>query len=397
MSYGQRLCIGVDDKPRVALLLSRRGHRYLVQNVTCCASYTDPRMPSVPVGLRAVAMLAVLTVVLASGSQITTVAVILAALYVGYWLATPRPWSVWLALLTAPAALAAIARSETGQVTYLLWVCPALAIGFAIVGARAVAALVVLIAAAVASSLFRSGQPSLHAVLQVALPITLAFLAASAVRRLQAANQELALAREQLAVAAVQEERTRFARDLHDLLGHTLTVLVAKIRLARRLPADQAATELADAEHLTLAVLDDVRQAVEGYRGPTLDAQIAGAKAALDAAGITFEVVGGASPLVEDAGHILALSVREAVTNVLRHSGASRCVLTLGRDETAAWADIRDDGRGGEVVSGWGLQGLRERAHRLGGSVAWDAPPGGGFHVRVSVPADKRADELARL
>jgi two-component system sensor histidine kinase DesK len=344
-----------------------------------------------------VAILAVLTVVLVSGSQITIVAAILAAIYVGYWLATPRPWSVWLALLTAPAALAAIARSETGQVTYLLWVCPALAIGFAIIGARAVAVLVVLVGAAVASSLLRSGHPSLHAVLQVALPITLAFLAATAVRRLQGANQELARAREQLAVAAVEEERTRFARDLHDLLGHSLTVLVAKIRLARRLPADQAATELADAEHLTRAVLDDVRQAVEGYRGPTLDAQIAGAKAALGAAGITFEVVGGASPLVEDAEHVLALCVREAVTNVLRHSGASLCVLTLGRDETEAWADIRDDGRGGEVVSGWGLQGLRERAHRLGGSIAWDAPPGGGFHVRVTVLADKRADELVRL
>jgi two-component system sensor histidine kinase DesK len=163
------------------------------------------------------------------------------------------------------------------------------------------------------------------------------------------------------------------------------------------LPADQAATELADAEHLTVAVLDDVRQAVEGYRGPTLDAQIAGAKAALEAAGIAFEVGGSASPLVEDAEHVLALCVREAVTNVLRHSGASHCVMMLGRDEPAAWADIRDDGRGGEVVSGWGLQGLRERAHRLGGSVVWDAPPGGGFHVRVTVPADKRADELVQL
>jgi two-component system sensor histidine kinase DesK len=217
------------------------------------------------------------------------------------------------------------------------------------------------------------------------------------VRRLQAANQELARAREQLAQVAVQEERTRFARDLHDLLGHSLTVLVAKIRLARRLPPEQAASELADAEHVTVAVLDDVRQAVEGYRGPTLDAQIAGAKAALDAAGITFEVVGAANPLVEDAEHLMALCVREAVTNVLRHSGASRCVLTLGRDDSVAWADIRDDGRGGKVVSGWGLQGLRERADRLGGSVAWSAPPDGGFHVRVTVPAEKRADERVPL
>ena len=104
---------------------------YLVQNVTCSAEYADRAVLLVPFGLRAVAMLVVLTVLLASGSQITIVAALMVAIYVGYWFATPRPWSVWLALLTAPAALAAIARSETGQVTYLLWVCPALAIGFA--------------------------------------------------------------------------------------------------------------------------------------------------------------------------------------------------------------------------------------------------------------------------
>ncbi len=258
------------------------------------------------------AMLAVLTVVLASGSQITIVAALLAAVYVGYWLATPRPWSVWLALLSAPLALAAIARSETGQVTDLLWVCPAQAIGFAISGVRAVAALVVLVAAAIASFLARPGQHNLHGLWQVALPMTLAFLAATAVRQLLATNHELALARQQLAVAAVQEERTRFARDLHDVLGHSLTVLVAKLRLARRLPADEAVIEVGDAEHLALGLLDEVRQAVEGYRGPTLDSQIAGTRAALGAAGIDFDVSGSASPLAAESEHALALSVREA-------------------------------------------------------------------------------------
>ena len=340
-------------------------------------------------------MLAVLTVVLATGSQITIVAALLAAVYVGYWLATPRTWSVWLALLSAPLALAAIGRSETGQVTNLLWVCPALAIGFAISGVRAIVALVALLVAAVASFLARSGRHDLHGLLQVTLPMTLAFLATSAVRQLLAANNELALARQQLALAAVQEERTRFARDLHDVLGHSLTVLVAKLRLARRLPADEAGAEVGDAEHLALGLLDEVRQAVEGYRGPTLDSQIAGARAALGAAGIAFDVSGTASPLAAESEHALALSVREAVTNVLRHSGASRCSLLIGRDEGMAWIEVRDNGRGGKAGAGWGLQGLRERADHLGGSASWESLTGGGFRIQVTVPAESQNEQGA--
>lgn len=355
-------------------------------------------MPAVPVGLRALAVLAALTVVIASDSQVTFAAVLLGVIYIGYWLAVPRSWSLWLALLSAPVALAAIARSETGQVTDLLWVCPALAIGFAISGVRAVAALVALVVVATASFLARSGQHNLHGLWQVALPMTLAFLATSAVRQLLAANHELGLARQQLAVTAVQEERIRFARDLHDVLGHSLTVLVAKLRLARRLPADEAGAEVGDAEHLALGLLDEVRQAVEGYRGPTLDSQIAGARAALDAAGIDFEVSGTASPLAAESEQALALSVREAVTNVLRHSGASRCSLLVGRDGEMAWIEVRDNGRGGHAGAGWGLQGLRERADRLGGSASWESltGEGEGFRIQVTVPAEVQDEEAVR-
>jgi two-component system, NarL family, sensor histidine kinase DesK len=211
------------------------------------------------------------------------------------------------------------------------------------------------------------------------------------------ANRELALARQQLAVAAVQEERTRFARDLHDLLGHSLTVLIAKVRLARRLPAQEAAAELSDVEHLALEVLDEVRQAVGGYRGPTLDSQIAGEHAALDAAGINFAVSGSAGPLAAEAEHALAFSIREAVTNVIRHSGASECSVELGRNGTTAWVEVHDNGRGGEVESGWGLDGIRERAERIGGGAIWKSLPGGGFSVRVTVPVESRSWEPAGL
>jgi two-component system, NarL family, sensor histidine kinase DesK len=230
-------------------------------------------------------------------------------------------------------ALAAIAISETGQVTYLLWVCPALAIGF---GARAVAVLVVLVGAAVARSVARSGQPSLHAVLQVALPITLAFLAASAVRRLQAANQEVARAREQLAVAAVQEERARFAprpaRPPRPLADCARRQDSACAEVAVR----SAATELADAEHLTRAVLDDVRQAVEGYREPHAGRPDRGCEGCPRRLRHCIRS-GGRRRSAGGARGARSGSVRpDAITNVPRHSGASRCVLTLGRDETAA-------------------------------------------------------------
>ena len=223
----------------------------------------------------------------------------------------------------------------------------------------------------------------------------IAGLAASSARRLLSANESLRRARQQLAVAAVQEERTRFARDLHDLLGHSLTVLVAKVRLARRLPAREADSELADVERLAVDALDEVRQAVEGYRAPTLDSQIAGARAALAAAGIGFEVSGSANPVTAGAEGALAISVREAVTNVVRHSGASRCCLTIGRDGGSAWVEVRDDGHTGKIGPASGLAGLRDRLAELGGAVDWGAGPDGGFRVHASVPAESDAGEPA--
>jgi two-component system sensor histidine kinase DesK len=223
----------------------------------------------------------------------------------------------------------------------------------------------------------------------------IAGLAASSARRLLSANESLRNARQRLAVAAVQEERTRFARDLHDLLGHSLTVLVAKVRLARRLPAREADRELADVERLAVGALDEVRQAVEGYRAPTLDSQIAGARVALAAAGIGFEVTGSANPMTAGAEGALAISVREAVTNVIRHSGATRCWLTIGRDGGSAWIDVRDDGRDGKNGPASGLAGLRDRLAGLGGTVDWGAGPDGGFRVRASVPAESDVGEPA--
>ena len=336
------------------------------------------------------------------------IAILLATAYVAFWLAVPRAWSVVVAALTGPAALAAsLGTDQPSPLIGLLWVCVAIAVCFAAPERMTVAALaVVTVLAMVASLPLLSGvgtadlmsllqRDLTHAGLAVGLPVVIAGLAASSARRVLSANESLRRARQQLAVAAVQEERTRFARDLHDLLGHSLTVLVAKVRLARRLPAPDADRELADVERLAVGALDEVRQAVEGYRAPTLDSQIAGARAALGAAGIRFEVSGSANPVTAGAEGALAISVREAVTNVVRHSGASQCWLTIGRDGASAWVEVRDDGHMAKNGPASGLAGLRERLAGLGGTVDWGAGPDGGFRVHASVPAESAAGEPA--
>ena len=368
-------------------------------------------MPTVPWRLRSLALLAAPAWALAGGAQVRNpVATLLWAVYVAFWLAVPRAWSVALAVLTVPAALAASLTIEhSAPAIGLLWLYPAIALCFAVPETISVAALLLVCALALIASFpivgwgVTTGTPSWswlwselgHTILAVGLPVLAAGLAASTARRLLSATERLGRAQRQLAVAAVQEERTRFARDLHDLLGHSLTVLVAKVRLARRLPPAEADGELADAERLALAALDEVRQAVEGYRAPTLDSQIAGARAALAAAGIAFEVSGSANPVAAGAEGALAISVREAVTNVVRHSGAAHCWLTIGRDDGSAWVEVRDDGRAVENGPVSGLAGLRDRLAELGGTVDWGASPDGGFRVHVSVPAEGVAEEPA--
>jgi signal transduction histidine kinase len=384
-------------------------------------------MPPVPWRLRGLALLAAPAWLLENavaneeGRQVQhaaaflLVAFLLVAIYVAFWLAVPRAWSAALAVLTIPVAIAASLGIEHSLPAIalwlytLLWLYPAIALCFAAPETMSAAALIVVCVLAVVVLFPMLGWgvttdvPSWvwlwrelgHTILAVGLPILAAGLVASTTRRLLSATERLGRAQRQLAVAAVQEERTRFARDLHDLLGHSLTVLVAKVRLARRLPPPEADGELADAERLALGALDEVRQAVEGYRAPTLDSQIAGARAALAAAEIAFEVSGSANPVAAGAEGALAISVREAVTNVVRHSDAAHCWLTIGRDGGSAWVEVRDDGRAAKNGPASGLAGLRDRLAGLGGTVTWGPRAGGGFRVRATVPAEGQMEEPA--
>ena len=167
-------------------------------------------------------------------------------------------------------------------------------------------------------------------------------------------------------------ERERIARDLHDLLGHTLSIIVLKSELAAKV-ADRdlarAISEIRDVERISRQALTEVRQAVYGYRGDRLDEEIATARAALEAAGVRLDADVAAASLDPDQERTLALAVREAATNVIRHAQARTCRISLVQDDRHIRLTIEDDGVGGAASEGAGLSGMRARVADLGGSI----------------------------
>jgi two-component system, NarL family, sensor histidine kinase DesK len=215
------------------------------------------------------------------------------------------------------------------------------------------------------------------------------------VRDLRLRNEELTSARAELARMAVAEERERFARDLHDLLGHTLSVIALKAELAGRLVSsspDQASREIAEVERVARGALGEVREAVSGYRQPTLAGELAGARMALSAAGVAVDVVSPSVALDPSVEAVLAWAVREGATNVIRHSGASRCSVRVAVGLAEASVEVVDDGSIRDSGVDWskpaghGLAGLTERAEAVGGRLEAGRRAEGGFRLRVSVP-----------
>jgi two-component system, NarL family, sensor histidine kinase DesK len=222
------------------------------------------------------------------------------------------------------------------------------------------------------------------------LAVALAGLAVWGLRTVLERNQQLMGAQRRLANVAVEEERSRIATDLHDILGHSLTVITMKAELAGRLldvDLARARCELRDLENLSRDALADVRSTALGLRGVSLPAEIAAARAALDAAGIAADLPSVADEVPSRWRELFAWTIREAVTNVVRHSGASRATVRL----TPRSVEVLDDGRGqgaGAGAEGTGLSGLRERARAAGASIELGVrPEGTGFRVYVEVPA----------
>ncbi|MFF9121807.1 sensor histidine kinase [Streptomyces sp. NPDC014889] len=216
------------------------------------------------------------------------------------------------------------------------------------------------------------------------------------------AVRELRAAREELARRAVEEERLRFSRDLHDLLGHTLSVIVVKSEAARRLaPRDMGAalTQITDIESVGRQALTEIREAVTGYREGGLDTELDRARSALTAAGVEPVVRRSGPPLTPDAEALLGWAVREAVTNAVRHSGARRCEIAVTATAERVRLTVVDDGDGtsagragdpdpADGAGGTGLKGLTERLAAAGGSLRAGPSPRGGFTVTAEVPLD---------
>jgi two-component system sensor histidine kinase DesK len=230
------------------------------------------------------------------------------------------------------------------------------------------------------------------------LPTAAIGLWATSFVRQVAAVAELRSAREELARLAVSEERLRFARDLHDLLGHSLSLITLKSELAGRLLPDKpekAEAEVHDIEEVARQALGEVREAVAGYRSPTLEEELAGAGEMLEAAGIACRIENEAGVLPNAVDAVLAWAVREGTTNVIRHSRAGHCRILLAREGEEVYAEITDDGDGyqGENAddAGSGLSGLSERVATLAGHVEAGSQPDGGFSLRVGLPTTGEA------
>jgi two-component system, NarL family, sensor histidine kinase DesK len=256
----------------------------------------------------------------------------------------------------------------------------------------------------------------------VVIPPLAGLFAYSASRRIEAV-ESLRRTRAELARAAAAEERLRIARDLHDLLGHSLSLITIKAELAGRLVSadpDRAAKEIAELESVARQSLSDVREAVAGFRQPDLAGELVAARQLLDAAGITAQIsAADTTGLARDVDSALAWAVREGATNVVRHSRATQVAISVTRGPEKVVAEISDngpaapdgnevgatlpvartngpDGRAGisrarPVFGGSGLAGLAERVRSLGGELAAGSIEPKGFLLRVVVPVTPQA------
>ncbi|YAL82146.1 sensor histidine kinase [Dermacoccaceae bacterium W4C1] len=200
-------------------------------------------------------------------------------------------------------------------------------------------------------------------------------------------RRELSAARALNAKLELQQQRTQFSRDLHDIVGHSLTVISIKAELASRLAEvdpHRAQQEMAAVEQLSRDALADVQRAVEGYRELSLAGELVHAREVLRDAGITAVLPGSTEEVSGDLRDLFAWTIREAVTNVVRHARASTCEVRL----SATSVVIQDDGRGpAQNTAGRGLLGLRDRARDAGAVLTTGEAPGGGYRLAVLVPA----------
>jgi len=226
-------------------------------------------------------------------------------------------------------------------------------------------------------------------VISVLLPALL--LGMSAIYTAYTAHQQHKIRRssEEIARLATIAERERIGRDLHDTLGHTLSVVALKSELARKLidrDVDAARTEIAEVERVARETLSQVRAAVSGIRSTAIAAELQSATSLLEAQGVRVKCETERVQLSHDRETALALSLREATTNIRRHAHASGVTIKLRQDAASVVMEVVDNGRGGRIVPGNGLNGMRERLGHVGGTLSLEPMQNGGTRLFVSIP-----------
>ena len=208
----------------------------------------------------------------------------------------------------------------------------------------------------------------------------------------------LRLSQDEVRRLAATAERERIGRDLHDLLGHTLSLITLKLELSRKLfdrDVEAARREVVDAEEVARKALAEVRSAVTGIRATDIAVELAAAKLMLESAAVHLEY-NAPPPLPAEVAHALALILREAVTNISRHAGASTARIHFEKMPAGIQLSIADNGRGGVLTDGNGLSGIRERVISIGGALSLGSATGQGTTLLIKVPlaAYQRIDSL---
>ena len=202
--------------------------------------------------------------------------------------------------------------------------------------------------------------------------------------------EKLRIANEEIAHLAKVAERERIARDLHDVLGHTLSVIILKSELAGKLidrDPERAKAEIGDVERTSREALAEVRNTIRGYRLNSLAAELKQAESTLQLAGVAVKSETSEMPLTPLQESVVALVVREAVTNVVRHAAARNCRVRLANSNGNCLLEVHDDGRGGLRTEGNGLRGMRERVEALGGTLQYDSSAG--TKLRIEFPLNR--------
>ena len=300
------------------------------------------------------------------------------------------PATVVLALLGVGISLL-----DRGPDWTVLFLAAATAAG-RITPSRGALAAIVVTAALAGLALLAAGRPVADAV-ESAFEVSLVGFVVLGFSQLQRTARQLELSRAEVARLAAESERARIARDMHDLLGHSLSLIALKTELARRMlerDPRRAAAELGDVEAVVRTSMRDVREAVAGYRQIDLDTELTGARMALSAAGLEVTIERPADALEPAADALLGWIVREGVTNVVRHSDGTRCSIQVRARDGEVALEIVDDGHGSRGAgpelaspSGSGLAGIRERVEAAGGRMEAGRPAEGGFRLLAVVPA----------